>query len=259
AIFADLEVQTREMAFAQAQTEEALGLFQEKYADQVRVVEVPGVSKELCGGTHLQRTGQAGVFCILSEAGVASGVRRIEAATAWNALENFRQEKGILQQACQALKTQPEGLAQRVQDLKQEVKRLQEEIKELQARQSFAGEGSILDKKQEINGVPALATRVNLPGNSGMDGLRKIMDDLRTKMPQGAALLGSENQGKALLLLYVSSDLHNRFTAPELIREVAKEVGGSGGGRPDLAQAGGSDPAGIEAALQKFQELLEQK
>jgi alanyl-tRNA synthetase len=259
AIFVDQEVQTREMDFAQAQAEEALGLFQEKYADQVRVVEVPGVSKELCGGTHLQRTGQAGVFCILSEAGVASGVRRIEAATAWNALEHFRKQREALQQACQALKTQPESLAHRVQEQKQEVKRLQEEIKELQSKQSMAGGGSILDQQKEINGIPAVATRVSLPGNSDMDGLRKIMDDLRTKMPQGAALLGSENQGKALLLLYISSDLHHKFTAPELIREVAKEVGGSGGGRPDLAQAGGSDPAGIESALQRFKELLQQK
>lgn len=259
AIFADLEVQTREMAFAQAQAEEAVGLFQEKYADQVRVVEVPGVSKELCGGTHLQKTGQAGVFCILSEAGVASGVRRIEAATAWNALEHFRTQKGILQEACQAMKTQPESLARRVLELKQEARRLQEELKDLQSRQSMVGEGSLLDKKQEINGISAVATRVSLPGNSGMDGLRKIMDDLRTKMPRGAALLASENQGKALLLLYVSEDLHSRFTAPELIREAAKEVGGSGGGRPDLAQAGGSNPAGIESALQKFRQLLQEK
>ncbi len=258
-IFADLEVQTREMSFAQAQEEGALGLFQEKYSDQVRVVEVPSVSRELCGGTHLERTGQAGVFCILSEAGVAAGIRRIEGATAWKVLEHFRSEQSLLQEACQSLKTRPEHLVSRVKDLKQEMKILQEEKKQLQARQGTTAQGSILDQLQEIQGIPVLASRMELPGNSGMEGLRKIMDDLRSKMPKGTALLAAEHQEKAILLLFVSPDLHSRFTAPELIREVAQEVGGSGGGRPDLAQAGGPDPEGIEQALERFKTLVGQK
>ncbi len=259
AILRDLPVGVRQVDFDQAQQEGAIGLFEEKYQDRVRIVEVPHVSKELCGGVHLERTGQAGSFYILSETGVSSGVRRIEAATGWNAVIEFRNKRNTLAGAAEALKTSPEEVADKVAGLQEQIKQLSREKEELQAKQLFSGGGDLLDRCEDIAGVRVLATKLDLPESSDIKGLRKAMDDLRSRFSSGVILLAGENKGKAHLLLFVSPDLQERFTAPELVQEVASEVGGSGGGRADLAQAGGGRPEGIDGALKRLRELIREK
>ncbi len=259
AILADIRLSKEVKPFEQARQEEALGLFTEKYADEVRVVSVPGVSKELCGGTHLDATGQAGSFTILSEAGIAGGVRRIEAATGWNALKIYRQHRQHLEQAAGRLRVVPENLTDKIDELQEQIKGLQKEKDALQASQLSGSAQDVMDQKETINGVPTLALRLDLPPGAGMKSLRSMMDDLRTRMQSGVIFLATPNGDKANLLLSVSADLHDRFTAPDLIQDVAKEAGGKGGGRPDLAQAGGNDPSGIGRAVHKLKEILATK
>ncbi|MFO7875502.1 MAG: alanine--tRNA ligase [Desulfovermiculus sp.] len=256
AILADIHLHKEVMPFEQARQEGAVGLFTEKYADEVRVVSVPGVSKELCGGTHLESTGQAGSFTIISEAGIASGVRRIEAATGWNALELYRQQRQNLEQVAASLRVHSEDVVDKILELQNHVKALQKEKEALQASQFSGNTQDVMSQKETINGIPTLALQLDLPPGAGMKSLRSMMDDLRTKMQSGIIFLATPNGDKANLLLSVSADLHDRFTAPDLIQDVAKEVEGKGGGRPDLAQAGGNDPSGIERAVARLKEIL---
>ena len=258
AILRDLPVNCREVDYEQAEQEGAVGLFEEKYQERVRIVEVPHVSKELCGGVHLERTGQAGSFSILSETGVSSGVRRIEAATGWNAVLEYRKKRDALARTAEALRTSPEDVAGKAGGLLEQIKQLEREKEELQAKQ-LSGGGDLLDRCEEVAGIRLLATKMELPESSNMKGLRSAMDDLRSRLSSGVILLAAESKGKAHLLLFVSPDLQDRFTAPELVHEVAGEVGGSGGGRPELAQAGGGNPEGIDRALQRLRELIEEK
>ncbi|WP_461208934.1 alanine--tRNA ligase [Desulfocurvus sp. DL9XJH121] len=254
AVLADVPLAIAEMSHDEAVAKGAMALFGEKYGDVVRVVEVPGVSIELCGGAHLKSTGQAGPFLILSESGVAAGVRRIEGATGWNALAHFQGLRQSAEQAAEVLKGSPDELPERVNALQKEVKKLKKDIEKVGAQAaSGAGGGDIMDGVAEIGGIKVLAAQVNAPN---MGALRNLMDDVRSKLPSGVACLAADAEGKACIAIYVSKDLHGRFTAPALIKPVAAEVGGSGGGRPDMAQAGGTDPSGIKAALDKLRELL---
>jgi alanyl-tRNA synthetase len=258
-ILADISLRKEVMPFEQARQEDAIGLFTEKYADEVRVVSVPGVSKELCGGTHLEATGQAGSFTILSEAGIASGIRRIEAATGWNAVNIYRQQRRYLEQATGRLRVLPENLADKIDELQEQIKGLQKDKEALQASQLSGSTQDVLDQKEIINGIPTLALHLDLPPGAGMKSLRSMMDDLRSRMQSGVILLATPNGDKANFLLSVSADLHDRFTAPDLIQDVAKEAGGKGGGRSDLAQAGGNDPSGIDRAVHTLKEMLSGK
>ena len=231
----------------------AMALFGEKYGDSVRVVEVPGVSIELCGGTHLRATGQIGPFLITSESGVAAGVRRIEAATGLNALAAITAQRRELADLSGLLKSRPGELAAKVSGLQKEVKALHKETERL-ASAAASGKGrDLMDDVKEVNGVKVLAAAVNAPT---VKALRDLMDDVRSKLPSGVACLASAADGKASLILYVSKDLHAKYTAPALIKDVAALIGGSGGGRPDLAQAGGANPDAIPAALAKLAELV---
>ncbi|AGW13766.1 alanine--tRNA ligase [Megalodesulfovibrio gigas] len=256
AILKNIPVSICTMDYEAAVARGAMALFGEKYTDQVRVVEAPGVSVELCGGTHLTATGQAGSFVILSETGVAAGVRRIEAATGWNALQHLMAQRQELGEIAGQLKAQPGESARKVQLLLEEVKALKKENEKLAAKAATAasgGGGSIMDAVETIGGVQVLAAKVDAPS---VKVLRDLMDDVRSKLPSGVALLAAEAEGKAPLILYVSKDLHGRFTAPSLIKDVAAVVGGSGGGRPDLAQAGGTEPGKIAEAIAKLKELV---
>ncbi|MGN1038594.1 MAG: alanine--tRNA ligase [Mailhella sp.] len=246
-IMADYPVSTREMTHDEAVKAGAMALFNEKYGDRVRVVsmgadEEPPCSMELCGGTHLSRTGQAGSFVILSEGGVAAGVRRIEAATGWNAYDIMAQRRAELGSIGNLLKVRSSDLATRVEAMQKEIKTLRKELEKAQA----ATCGDVMSAMEEISGVKVLAVKA---GTMNMKALREMMDDVRSKMPSGIACLAAEDGPKVQMILYVSKDLHNRFTAPELIRSVSAAIGGSGGGRPDQAQAGGSRPEGIEEAF----------
>ena len=229
----------------------AMALFGEKYGDTVRVVTIGNPdhteSVELCGGTHLHSTGQAGSFVILSESGIAAGTRRIEAATGWNALKHARTMSEELHQLAAMLKTQPGGLVAKLDGLQKENRGLRTDLEKAAAQAASGQGGDLMSKVVEINGVKVLAAKLDA---SNIKAMRELMDDIRSKMPSGVACIAAPvDEGKVSMILYVSKDLHGRFTAPALIKEVAAPIAGSGGGRPDQAQAGGTNPAGIDEAM----------
>ena len=251
AIMADYPVTTRLMDQKAAVDMGAMALFGEKYGDTVRVVSIASEehteSVELCGGTHLSATGQAGSFTILSESGIAAGVRRIEAATGWNSLKQARAEHDELMQLAAQLKTQPGGILAKLEALQKENRALRKDL-EKSAAQAVSGQGGdLMSKVRDVNGIKVLAARL---GQTNIKALRELMDDIRSKMPSGiACLVAQADENKVSMILYVSKDLHGRFTAPALIREIAAPIAGSGGGRPDQAQAGGTRPEGMDEAL----------
>ncbi len=257
AIAADISLATEVMDYRTAVQEKgAMALFGEKYADKVRVVDIPGVSLELCGGTHLCSTAQALSFCLLSENGISSGVRRIEAVSGLAALDYWRQRRDETETLAGLLKCRPADISAKVASLLEDNKHLGRENRKLQDKLASAGSRDLVQCCEEVCGIRLLAHRVD---GADMNSLRSLMDDLRSKIDSGVICLAGENQGKAMLLLAVSKDLHDCFTAPQLIKDVASHIGGSGGGRPDLAQAGGSDCAGIEKAFACLKNELEQK
>ncbi|MBQ7738050.1 MAG: alanine--tRNA ligase [Desulfovibrionaceae bacterium] len=257
AILADLPIETVEMDRESAEKSGAMALFEEKYGDVVRVVKMglphaEPVSMELCGGTHLTRTSQAGIFLILSESGVAAGTRRIEAVTGSNALEYIAAQRSYLAAAQGLLKAKPEQVAERITTLKEEVKKLRKAADKNDTAKIDGA--SLLKNCRDVSGVKLLTAEIP---NATIKTLRSLMDDLRSRLATASVIcLAGQDAGKVGLLLYVSKDLHGRFTAPSLIGPIAAEVGGSGGGRPDLAQAGGTNPAGLAKALAKVAELL---
>ena len=248
AIMADYPVCTKEMKHDEAVASGAMALFNEKYGDTVRVVSMGDdahtESVELCGGTHLSHTGQAGSFLIVSESGVAAGVRRIEAVTGWNAYDLAVAQRAELHDLSALLKAKPGQLAERVQALHSDVKKLRKASEKAAA--SPATGADLVQKATEVNGVKLLTAKLD---GVPVKALRDIMDDVRSRIPSGVACLATVEGEKVGLLLYVSKDLHGRFTAPALIKDVAAPCGGSGGGRPDLAQAGGTKADGVEAAF----------
>jgi alanyl-tRNA synthetase len=253
AILADAQVCVDEMDYEAAVNKGAIALFGEKYEEKVRVVEVGGVSVELCGGTHLNATGQVGLFLIQSETGVAAGTRRIEASTGLNSFAEVEKLRHEAAEIAGLLKAKPGESAARVKALSKEVRSLKKDMEKLAAQAASSKGGDIMDELTEIGGVKVLAVPTGAPN---MGALRKMMDDVRSKLASGVACLTASHDGKISLIVYVSKDLHDRFTAPGLIKDVAAEVGGSGGGRPDMAQAGGTNPDGIDAAFAKLKEIL---
>jgi alanyl-tRNA synthetase len=254
AILADIGVTIETMGYEAAQSKGAMALFGEKYGDEVRVVAVPGVSTELCGGTHLTATGQAGGFSIVSEAGVAAGVRRIEGATGWNLLASYREARSELSELSDILRARPGELLEKLKALHAQAKALTKEKEQLQSKLASGQGRDLMDAMADVGGVKVLTVRVD---GATVKALRDTMDDVRSKLPSGVACLaGAGEDGKVALILYVSKDLHGKFTAQSLIKDVSALVGGSGGGRPDLAQAGGTDAGGIDAALAKVKELV---
>jgi alanyl-tRNA synthetase len=250
AILLDAPVVTEVLAIEAARAKGATALFGEKYGDEVRVVEVPGVSMEFCGGTHLSATGQAGSFLILSEAGVAAGTRRIEAATGLNTLAQMRSMRAERDEALHLVKARPGELVGRVKKLQDEIKALGKEKEQLAAKLASGQGRDLLRGLEDIGGVKVLCAKVDAPN---VKALREAMDDLRSKVPSGVIAIAAEQEGgKVSLIVAVSKDLHGRFTAPALIKDAAAAVGGSGGGRPDMAQAGGTDPAGIDEAFSRL-------
>ncbi len=252
-VLADIDLEVEVMAYDEAMAHGATGLFGEKYGAEVRVVAVPGESVELCGGTHLNRTGQIGLFTIISESGVAAGVRRIEAATGWNALRFYNDLRSESREVSELVKAKPGELARRVEALNQELRNARKDVQKAVAQAASEKGRDIMSEIAEVGGVKLLAAKVAAPN---IKALRDLMDDLRSKISSGVICIAAEDEDKINLLVAVSGDLHDRFTAPALIKDVAVEIGGKGGGRPDLAQAGGNNPAGLEAAFAKLRALL---
>lgn len=255
-ILENLEVTRTVMSHKEAVKKGATALFGEKYGDTVSVIEARGVSMELCAGTHLTSTGQAGPFVILSETGVAAGVRRIEAATGFNALEYLRRERRELERAGAILKAQPDQVAEKIAGIQTQLKELGKEVETLQAKLASGGGSDLMSKVQEVNGVQILAARVDVPNPKI---LREQADALKNRMGSGViCLMGADDSGKVNIVLAVTDDLTGRFKAGQLIKTVAGYVGGGGGGRPDMAQAGGSRPESIDEALQSVARLVAQ-
>ncbi|SHN68693.1 alanine--tRNA ligase [Desulfovibrio litoralis] len=254
AILADTPVNSRETSYDDAVANGAMALFGEKYGDKVRMVKVGDFSTELCGGTHLKSSGEAGSFVILSEAGVAAGTRRIEAATGLNALHYLQQLRKEAQEISGLLKAKAGESSIKVQALQEELRAMRKNIDKLADQKLSSAGKNLVDEAVEINGVKVLAIK---SGANNVPTLRKVMDDVRSKINSGVICLTAEEEGKVHLILFVSPDLHQRFTAPSLIKELAPLIGASGGGgRPDQAQTGGNNPSGQEECFEKLKGLI---
>ena len=242
--------ETRVMALDEAKRAGAVALFGEKYGERVRVVSVHPQSTELCGGTHVRRTGDIGLFKITSEGGIASGVRRIVALTGSGALAWVREMEHEVRRAAEFLRTSPKELARRVEATQKRVKDLEKEVETAARRASASSGKDVLSEAREVNGVKVLAQRVD-PADA--KAYRGLADQLRDKLRSGVVVVWGEKDGKGMVLVGATKDIVARgFSAADAIREVARVAGGSGGGKPDLAQAGGSDPALLGAAVEKL-------
>ncbi len=243
---------TREMALDEAKAAGAIGLFGEKYGAEVRVVDIGPESVELCGGTHVERAGDIGLFAITSEGGIAQGVRRLEAVTGHHAVAHFQHLDEVMDRAAHLLHAPgADELVDRIEKLQAELKAKVQEVSKLQ-RQLATG-GAAEDTILEVDGIKLLAKQV---GSGDPKALREAADALRDRLRSGVVVLGGERDGKASLLVAVTKDLKGRVHAGKLVGAIASHVDGRGGGRPDLAQAGGANPAGIPAALEAAGEAL---
>ncbi|WP_298432606.1 alanine--tRNA ligase [Geobacter sp.] len=249
------EVRAREMAVDEAMESGATALFGEKYGDRVRVVKVGEVSAELCGGTHVRAAGDIGFFKILSEAGIAAGVRRIEALTGAPALRYVQELEEERRQVTALIKAEGGDNIDRLQKLLARQKEMQRELEALQGKLNAARSADFLAGVREVGGVKVLAVRVEIDDPKK---LRDLADTLKDRLGSGVLALGCEKEGKANLLVAVTKDLTGRFRAGELIRQLAPLIGGSGGGKPELAQAGGSDPGRLAEALEQVYGLVGQ-
>ncbi len=252
-IMANDAVHTEVMAMDEAIGSGATALFGEKYGDQVRVVKVGAISSELCGGTHVRAAGDIGFFKIVSEAGIAAGVRRIEALTGRGALKFTQQLEEEQKRIAALVKAEGGDNVDKINRFLTRQKELQREIETLQGRLNASHSADLLANSREIGGVKVLAVKVDMPDPKG---LRELADTLKERVGSGIIVLACETEGKAHLLVAVTKDLTSRFKAGDIIKELAPIVGGSGGGKPELAQAGGSQPARIAEVLEKSYALL---
>ena len=235
----------RHMSFDDAVKHGAMALFGEKYGDEVRVLDI-GSSKELCGGVHVERTGDIGLFKIINEAGVAAGIRRLEAVTGEGALAMVQSLNRRLQEAAGALKTNPEELTARIAQVQDQVKSLEKELATLKSKLASGQGDELVTQAVDVNGIMVLAATLE---GADVARLRETMDKLKDKLKTAAIVLASVSDGKVSLIAGVTADATTRVKAGELVNFVAQQVGGKGGGRPDMAQAGGTDPSGLAAAL----------
>jgi len=251
----DLPVEVFHTSFEEARKMGAIALFGEKYGEVVRVVRIGDYSMELCGGTHLERTGEIGYFRIVSETGVAAGVRRIEAVTGEGADELLRREKKYLQRLSERLNVRPEDLPARVEELLEERRRLEREVQEMRLEVMRHQLDQLVEKAPVIDGWKILSTRVE---SRDVEEMKRIGDELRIKLRSGVGVIGSVINGKALLLCIVTDDLirEKNLQAGVIVRELAKYIGGGGGGGPRMAQAGGRDVQKLDLALQKAVEVV---
>jgi alanyl-tRNA synthetase len=244
-ILANAETQARVMGIEDAQQTGAKMLFGEKYGDEVRVLTI-GSSRELCGGTHVARTGDIGLFKIVAESGVAAGVRRVEAVTGEGALSLIQMRERQLRAVADAVKAQPHEAATRIAQIMDNARSLEKELAALKSKLASAQGDELLAQAQDVNGVKVLAAL--LPGADAAT-LRETLDKLKDKLHSAAIVLASVNDGKVSLIAGVTADTTAKVKAGELVNMVAQQVGGKGGGRPDMAQAGGTQPEHLAAAL----------
>ncbi|MBN2358505.1 MAG: alanine--tRNA ligase, partial [Deltaproteobacteria bacterium] len=246
-------VETRMASLAEARAAGATALFGEKYGDEVRMVQMGSESIELCGGTHVHRTGDIGFFKIVGEGPLAAGIRRIEAVTRDGAVQHAQQRERELRTLAQRLKVSVAEVPQQIDKLQARLREVEHQLDGARLKQASQQAASLADGAREVNGIKVLSTRVQ-----GVDAksLRDYADKLRDQLGSGVVVLGTENNGKVNLLVAVTRDLEGKVHAGDLVKKLAATVGGSGGGRPDFAQAGGSDPARLDDALEQVYALL---
>ncbi len=239
-------VETRLMKYDAAIEAGAMALFGEKYGDEVRVVSMGDFSTELCGGTHVKRTGDIGLFKIVSESGVAAGIRRIEAVCGPAALAWLQAQEDTLRAVSERLKAQPSEITAKLAQIQEQVRTLEKELDRYKAKLAAAQGEDLVGQAVEVRGVKVLAARIE---GADLKALRELADKLRDRLRSCVLLLATESEGKVQLIAAVTPDLTQRIKAGELVNFVAQQVGGKGGGRPDLAQAGGTRPEALPAAL----------
>ena len=250
----DAASRTELMDQQQAREAGAMALFGEKYDELVRVVHIGGQSRELCGGTHVQRAGEIGLFKVLSEEALAMGVRRITAATGAGALDRVQQTEAALRSAAALLRCGPDQLGDRIDKLQEQARAQERELQQLKRKVATGGGTTDLkDKVREHNGIKVLATRVDA---ADPKTLRDAGDTLRNWLGSGVVVLGGVHKEKATVLVMVSKDLTKQIKAGDLMRQLAQVLGGKGGGRPDMAQGGGPKIELLDQALEKVFELL---
>ncbi len=254
-ILANAATAARVMTIADAQKTGAVMLFGEKYGDEVRVLDI-GSSRELCGGTHVRRTGDIGLFKIVAESGVAAGVRRVEAVTGEGALAYIQQQETQLQQVADAVKAQPQEAAARIAQILDNVKHLEKELAQMKSKFAGSQSGDLVAQAQAVKGAQVLAASLE-----GADAktLRETLDKLKDKLKSAAIVLAAVADGKVTLIAGVTPDLTAKIKAGELVNMVAQQVGGKGGGRADMAQAGGTEPDNLPAALESVAAWVEQR
>ena len=249
-----LPVIIKNMPIEEARKTGAQALFGEKYGDIVRVVNMGDYSIEFCGGTHVSNTGEIGAFKILSESGVAAGVRRIEALTSKGLIRYYNELEHKMQEAAKMLKATPDNLIERIGHLQTEAKELHSEVESLKSKLAKDAMGDVMDQVEDVKGMKVLAIRVD---GVDMNGLRELGDQLKTKLGEGIVVIASETDGKVSLMATVTDGAQKAGAhAGNLIKGIAALVGGGGGGRPNMAQAGGKNPAGIPDALAKVKEVV---
>jgi alanyl-tRNA synthetase len=250
------EVSARIMKFDDAIKSGALAFFGDKYGDEVRVIGMGDFSTELCGGTHVKRTGDIGFFKIVSESGVAAGIRRVEAVTGEGALAWTQEQEAKLAEAAAALRAPVGEVTQKIAQVLDNVRTLERELARLKSKLAASQGDDLAAQAIDVKGVKVLAATLE-----GADAktLRETMDKLRDRLKSAAIVLGTVAEGKVALVAGVTADLSARMKAGELVNYVAQQVGGKGGGRADLAQAGGTEPARLPAALQSVRSWVEQR
>jgi alanyl-tRNA synthetase len=248
-------VAARTMPIAEAQKTGAVMLFGEKYGDEVRVLDI-GSSRELCGGTHVSRTGDIGLFKIVAESGVAAGIRRIEAVTGKGALEHVQQQEAKLTGAAQLLKAPIAELESRIAQLQENARAAERELARLKAKAAASAGDDLAGGAIDVKGAKVVAAALD---GSDAATLRETIDKLKDKLKSAAIVLASVSDGRVTLIAGVTNDLTGKVKAGELVNHVAKQVGGKGGGRADMAQAGGSNPAALPEALQSVRSFVEQR
>ncbi len=249
----NIPVRIEEMDAEEAFKTGATALFEEKYGDRVRVISIADFSKELCGGTHTKSTGNIGLFKIIGESSVASGVRRIEALTGQTALEYIQKTSKIIQNMTRLIKEKPETVTQRIEEMLTDQKSMNKELIQLKTKIAEMSVDGTEDNISSVKGIKVLIKKVSVDTPAA---LRELADRMRNKIKSGIVVLGSVAESKVLLIVIVTKDLTDRYKAGNIVKEVASVVGGGGGGRADMAQAGGTKPEMLDQALDRAYEVV---
>ncbi len=252
----NVEVSARIMKHDEAIKSGAVALFGEKYGDEVRVIRMGDFTTELCGGTHVRRTGDIGFFKIVLETGIAAGIRRVEAVTGPGALEWVQAQEAKLSEAASALRTSPQEVTQKIAQIMDNVRTLEKELSRLKSKVASSQGDELADRAFDVKGVKVIAAALE---GADAKGLREAVDKLKDKLKSAAVVLAAAHNGKVSLIAGVTSDLTARLKAGELVNHVAQQVGGKGGGRPDMAQAGGTDAAKLPQALESVRAWIEER